>query len=169
MSMTKVEQQLRYSLVLCVILRIRYMRSIGLKHRHAVTVVSYCLKVMKVIGDSKMTVYYYPTCNTCKKAIKWLKENDTDVTIKHIVEETPSKAILLEVFEKSGLTINKLFNTSGKVYRELNMKDKLKTMSQDEALDILSNNSMLIKRPMLLGDDFALVGFKEENWKEKLG
>lgn len=116
-----------------------------------------------------MTVYYYPTCNTCKKAIKWLKENDTDVTIKHIVEETPSKAILLEVFEKSGLTINKLFNTSGKVYRELNMKDKLKTMSQDEALDILSNNSMLIKRPMLLGDDFALVGFKEENWKEKLG
>lgn len=113
-------------------------------------------------------VYYYPACNTCKKAIKWLKENDIEVTLKHIVEETPSKGVLKEVFDKSGLAINKLFNTSGKKYRELNMKDKLKSISEEEALELLASEGMLIKRPMLLGAETALVGFKEADWEAKL-
>lgn len=115
-----------------------------------------------------MTVYYYPNCGTCKKALKWLENNAIQAELKHIVEETPSKAALRDVYNKSGLTINKLFNTSGKLYREMNMKDKLKTMSEDEALAMLSENGMLIKRPLVLGDDFGLVGFKENEWKETL-
>lgn len=115
-----------------------------------------------------MTVYYYPACNTCKKAIKWMKDNNVDVTLKHIVEETPSESIIREVYEKSGLKINKLFNTSGKVYRELNMKEQLKTISDAEAIKLLADNGMLIKRPMLLANEFALVGFKEDDWKAKL-
>lgn len=115
-----------------------------------------------------MTVYHYPNCNTCKKAIKWLNENEINADLKHIVEETPSKETLEQIYAKSGLTINKLFNTSGKMYRELNMKEQLKTMSDADALQLLSENGMLIKRPMVLNDDYALVGFKENEWKEKL-
>ena len=107
-----------------------------------------------------VSVYYYPACNTCKKAIKWLETNHIEVTLKHIVLETPSKLILKEVYDKSGLTMNKLFNTSGLKYRELGMKDKLKSLSEDEALTLLASEGMLIKRPILLSSDAALVGFK---------
>lgn len=119
-------------------------------------------------NNSMYTVYYYPACNTCKKAIKWLNENAIEVTLKHIVEETPSKETLEEVFHKSGLTLNKLFNTSGKKYRELKMKEQMKTIAEEDAFDFLASEGMLIKRPILLGDDLALVGFKEADWKEKL-
>ncbi len=111
------------------------------------------------------TVYYYPACNTCKKAIKWLKDNNIEVTLKHIVEETPDAKTIEEVYSKSGLKINKLFNTSGKKYRELNMKEKLKSMSDQEAFDLLASEGMLIKRPMVLTESSALVGFKETEWE----
>lgn len=120
------------------------------------------------LGGTMYTVYYYPACNTCKKAIKWLEANQIEVTLKHIVEETPSKSTLKEVYDKSGLTMNKLFNTSGLKYRELGMKDKLKSLSEDEALELLASEGMLIKRPMLLGSDKALVGFKENIWEETI-
>lgn len=113
-------------------------------------------------------VYYYPSCGTCKKAIKWLEANEVEVTLKHIVEDTPTKEILKEAYDKSGLTINKFFNTSGKKYRELNMKERQKEMSEEEILTLLASEGMLIKRPILIGRDFALVGFKEDQWDEKV-
>ena len=113
-------------------------------------------------------VYYYPTCGTCKKALKWLEAKDIQVTLKHIVEETPTAAILKEAYEKSGLPLNKFFNTSGKKYRELNMKDRQKDMTEEEILALLASEGMLIKRPILIGEDFALVGFKEDLWDEKV-
>lgn len=115
-----------------------------------------------------VTVYYYPACNTCKKALKWLDEKGIEVTLKHIVEETPSAETLKEAYEKSGLKINRFFNTSGKKYRELNMKEKQKDMSEDEIFQLLASEGMLIKRPILIGADVALVGFKENEWEEKL-
>lgn len=115
-----------------------------------------------------MIVYYYPNCGTCKKALKWLENQGIHVGLKHIVEETPSVEILSEIYGKSGLPIQKLFNTSGKKYQELNMKEQLKKMTDEEALSLLAGEGMLIKRPLVLGDDFALVGFKEKDWGEKL-
>ena len=115
-----------------------------------------------------MTVYFYPSCNTCKKALKWLEANNVSVELKHIVEETPSQGQLKDALDKSGLTVNKLFNTSGKKYRELDMKNRQKTMTEEEILSLLASEGMLIKRPLLIGDDFALVGFKEEQWEEKV-
>ncbi|MFR5265666.1 arsenate reductase family protein [Clostridium sp.] len=116
----------------------------------------------------EITFLEYPKCTTCKKAKKWLKENNIDFTERHIVEDNPTKEELKEFYEKSGLTINKLFNTSGMLYRELNLKDKVKTASEDELLEILSTNGMLIKRPLLVLEDKVLVGFKEDQWKEVL-
>lgn len=115
-----------------------------------------------------ITVYYYPSCNTCKKALKWLEAKGVEVDLKHIVEETPSKELLQEVLTKSGMPIKKLFNTSGKKYRELNMKEKQATMTEDEILDLLASEGMLIKRPLVIGDDVGLIGFKEEDWEIKV-
>lgn len=119
-------------------------------------------------GDIMYSVYYYPACGTCKKALKWLEANEIQVVLKHIVEDTPSIEILQEAYEKSGLTLNKFFNTSGKKYRELNMKERQKEMTEDEILALLASEGMLIKRPILIGEDFALVGFKEAQWDEKV-
>lgn len=119
-------------------------------------------------GDIMYSVYYYPACGTCKKALKWLEANEIQVVLKHIVEDTPSLEILQEAYEKSGLTLNKFFNTSGKKYRELNMKERQKEMTEDEILALLASEGMLIKRPILIGEDFALVGFKEAQWDEKV-
>lgn len=115
-----------------------------------------------------MIVYYYPNCGTCKKALKWLENQGVQVELKHIVEETPSVEILSEIYQKSGLPIQKLFNTSGKKYQELNMKEQLKKMTDEEALSLLSGEGMLIKRPLVLADDFALVGFKVDEWEKKI-
>ena len=108
----------------------------------------------------------YPKCSTCKKAEKYLKENNIEFINRNIVEENPSAEELALWMEKSGLEPRKFFNTSGVLYREMNLKDKIKTMSKEEMIEILSTNGMLVKRPLLVMDDKVLVGFKEENYKE---
>lgn len=108
----------------------------------------------------------YPKCSTCKKAEKFLKENNIEFINRNIVEENPSAEELALWMEKSGLEPRKFFNTSGVLYREMNLKDKIKTMSKGEMIEILSTNGMLVKRPLLVMDDKVLVGFKEENYKE---
>ena len=108
----------------------------------------------------------YPKCSTCKKAEKFLKENNIEFINRNIVEENPSAEELALWMEKGGLEPRKFFNTSGVLYREMNLKDKIKTMSKEEMIEILSTNGMLVKRPLLVMDDKVLVGFKEENYKE---
>lgn len=108
----------------------------------------------------------YPKCSTCKKAKKWLEENNIEFIDRHIAEENPTKDELKDWFKKSGLKINKFFNTSGVLYREMQLKDKVKTLPEDELLDILATNGMLVKRPIVVKDDKVLVGFKEEEWNE---
>lgn len=111
----------------------------------------------------------YPKCGTCRKAAKWLEENNVEVISRHIVEENPTREELSQWIDKSGLPISRFFNTSGLVYREQNLKEKVKTASRDELLDILASNGMVVKRPIIVSDDFVLVGFNEIEWKEKLG
>ena len=108
----------------------------------------------------------YPKCSTCKRAEKFLKENKVEFVNRNIVEENPSAEELALWMEKSGLEPRKFFNTSGVLYREMNLKDKIKTMSKEEMIEILSTNGMLVKRPLLVTEDIVLVGFKEENYKE---
>jgi len=111
----------------------------------------------------------YPKCGTCRKAALWLETNKVNVVSRHIVEETPTRTELSEWIDRSGLPISKFFNTSGMVYKEQNLKEKVKTASPDELLDILASNGMVIKRPIVVTDDFVLVGFNEIEWKSKLG
>lgn len=108
----------------------------------------------------------YPKCSTCKRAEKFLKENNVEFVNRNIVEENPTAEELSLWMDKSGLEPRKFFNTSGVLYREMNLKDKIKTMSKEEMIEILSTNGMLVKRPLLVMDDKVLVGFKEENYKE---
>lgn len=110
----------------------------------------------------------YPKCGTCRKAAKWLKENNVDVTSRHIVEDNPSAEELSEWIEKSGLPVQKFFNTSGQVYKQNNLKEIVKTASKDELIKLLASNGMLVKRPIVVADDFVLVGFNEEKYSEKL-
>lgn len=120
-------------------------------------------------GSKKMNkLYCYPRCTTCKKAVKWLEENGIDYEYKHIVEETPSKEDIKKYYKESGLPLKRFFNTSGNVYKELNLKEKLAEMSEDEQFELLVSNGMVLKRPLLVGKDFVLVGFKEAEWAEKL-
>ena len=120
-------------------------------------------------GSKKMNkLYCYPRCTTCKKAIKWLEENGINYEYKHIVEETPSKEDIKKYYKESGLPLKRFFNTSGNVYKELNLKEKLAEMSEDEQFELLASNGMVLKRPLLVGKDFVLVGFKEAEWIEKL-
>ncbi|WP_352422691.1 arsenate reductase family protein [Proteiniphilum sp.] len=111
----------------------------------------------------------YPKCGTCRKASKWLDENHVEVTSRHIVEENPTREELSLWIDRSGLPINRFFNTSGLVYKEQNLKEKVKTASRDELLDILASNGMVVKRPIVVADDFVLVGFNDKEWKAKLG
>ena len=120
-------------------------------------------------GSKKMNkLYCYPRCTTCKKAVKWLEENGIDYEYKHIVEETPSKEDIKKYYKESGLPLKRFFNTSGNVYKELNLKEKLTEMSEDEQFELLASNGMVLKRPLLVGKGFVLVGFKETEWIEKL-
>lgn len=111
---------------------------------------------------------HYPKCSTCKKAKKWLEENKIEFEERSIVEDNPKWEELSEWYKKSGLEIRKFFNSSGKLYREMNLKDVVKNESDEKLLDLLSSDGMLVKRPILVKDDFVLLGFKETEWKEKL-
>lgn len=108
----------------------------------------------------------YPKCSTCQKAKKWLKENNIEFDERHIVEEIPRVEELKKWIGKSGLEIRKWFNTSGLKYKELNLKEKLDKMSDEEKLELLASDGMLIKRPIIVSDRGAIAGFKEEKWKE---
>lgn len=110
----------------------------------------------------------YPKCTTCKKAKKWLEDHEVSFTDRHIVEENPTKEELKEWHERSGLPLKRFFNTSGMLYREQGLKDKIPTMTEEEQYELLSTDGMLVKRPVVIGDDFVLVGFKEKEWEEKL-
>ena len=110
----------------------------------------------------------YPKCSTCQKAKKWLDEHEITYTDRHIVEQNPSYEELKAWYEMSGLPLKKFFNTSGILYKQMNLKDKLKEMSEDEQLKLLATDGMLVKRPLVIGDDFVLTGFKEKEWEEKI-
>lgn len=110
----------------------------------------------------------YPKCTTCKKAKKWLEDNGVSFEDRHIVEANPSVDELKLWHSKSGLVLKRFFNTSGLKYKALGLKDKLPSMSEDEMFALLAEDGMLVKRPLVIGDDFVLVGFKEEQWRETL-
>ena len=108
----------------------------------------------------------YPKCTTCKKAKKWLEEHNIEFTDRNIVEEKPSYDELKDWYQKSKLPLKKFFNTSGILYREMNLKDKLAHMSEEEQLKLLASNGMLVKRPLLIKTDRVCIGFKETEWTE---
>ena len=108
----------------------------------------------------------YPKCSTCKKAENWLKENEISYELRNIKENRPSKEDLEAWHKKSGLEIKKFFNTSGMLYREMQLKDKLPSMSDEEKLELLATDGMLVKRPILVTEDKVFVGFKEKEWQD---
>lgn len=110
----------------------------------------------------------YSKCSTCQKAKKWLDEQDIKYTERHIVDNNPSYEELKEWYNKSGLPLKRFFNTSGLLYREMQLKDKLPTMNEEEQLKLLATNGMLVKRPLVVNGDMVLIGFKEAEWAEKL-
>lgn len=110
----------------------------------------------------------YPKCSTCKKAKKWLEDNKIEFEDRHIIENTPTVAELKKWIKMSDKDIKKWFNTSGLKYKELNLKDKLPLMSDDEKIELLSTDGMLIKRPILVLENKVLIGFKEEEWKAEM-
>lgn len=108
----------------------------------------------------------YPKCSTCQKAKKWLEENNIEYTERHIADQNPTYDELKEWHEKSGLPLKKFFNTSGLLYKENQLKDKIPTMSEEEQLALLATNGMLVKRPLVVTEDNVLVGFKESEWNK---
>lgn len=116
-----------------------------------------------------MIVLCYKKCSTCQKALKWLESRNISYEERAIVENHPTYEELKEWYERSGLPLRKFFNTSGNVYKNLNLKDKLTDMSEEEQIKLLATDGMLVKRPLVIGDDFVLTGFKEIEWEEKLG
>ena len=115
-----------------------------------------------------MLFIQYPPCSTCQKAKKWLDEHNISYTDRHIKEDKPSYEELKLWYEKSGLPLKKFFNTSGLLYKSLNLKDKLPTMTDEEQLQLLSTDGMLVKRPIVVTEDAVLVGFKEAQWQQLL-
>ena len=110
----------------------------------------------------------YPKCTTCKKAQKWLDENHIEYVLRDIKAENPTFDELSVWKKRSGQPLKKFFNTSGLLYKSMELKNKLPEMSEEEMLSLLSSDGMLVKRPLLVADDFVLIGFKEEQWSEKL-
>lgn len=115
-----------------------------------------------------MTFICYPKCTTCRKAQKWLDENGISYTFRDIKMEHPTYEELAAWHRRSGLPLKKFFNTSGLLYKSMELKDRLPAMSEDEMLKLLAADGMLVKRPLLVGDDFVLVGFREAEWAEHL-
>ena len=116
----------------------------------------------------KILFVEYPKCTTCQKAKKWLDEHGIEYEDRHIVENNPTKEELVKWHKLSEMPLKKFFNTSGMLYRELGLKDKLASMTEEEQYDLLATDGMLVKRPVIVGDDFALTGFREKEWTEKL-
>ena len=110
----------------------------------------------------------YPKCTTCQKAKKWLDDNKIEYEFRDIKLDNPTLSELTEWYAKSGLILKKFFNTSGLLYKSLDLKNKIPQMSEDEMLGLLATDGMLVKRPILVGDSFVLVGFREEEWRNKL-
>lgn len=110
----------------------------------------------------------YPKCSTCQKAKRWLDAQGVSYEDRHIKEQNPTEEELRVWYEKSGLPLKRFFNTSGMIYRELQLKDKLPAMSEEEQLQLLATDGMLVKRPLVVGEDFVLTGFREKEWQEKL-
>ncbi len=107
----------------------------------------------------------YPQCATCQKAKKWLDDNKIEYNLRDINEDNPSFEELSSWYKTSGLPLKKFFNTSGLLYKSMGLKDKLSAMSEEEQLRLLATDGMLVKRPLLIGEDFLLVGFKEKEWR----
>lgn len=116
-----------------------------------------------------LTLICYPRCTTCRRAQNWLDERGVAYTYRDIKEDNPTAAQLAAWQAKSGLPMKKFFNTSGLLYKSMALKDKLPTMSYEEMCDLLATDGMLVKRPLLVGDDFVLVGFREAEWEARLG
>ena len=110
----------------------------------------------------------YPKCTTCQKAKKWLEDNDIEYELRDIKLDNPTYAELAAWYKQSGLPLKRFFNTSGLIYKSLDLKNRLAGMTDDEMLNLLSSDGMLVKRPLLIGDDFVLVGFKESEWEISL-
>ncbi len=110
----------------------------------------------------------YPRCSTCRKAQKWLEDHGVNVTVRDIQMENPGEAELKAWHKASGLPLKRFFNTSGLKYRSLGLKDKLPTMSDAEQFALLATDGLLVKRPLLVGKDFVLVGFREAEWQARL-
>lgn len=116
-----------------------------------------------------MILVCYPKCTTCKKAKKWLEERGIVFEERHIKDNNPTVEELKDWHKKSNLPLKKFFNTSGRLYKELKLKDKIPNMSHDDQYSLLASDGMLVKRPILIGDGFVLVGFKEADWEAALG
>lgn len=112
--------------------------------------------------------FEYPKCTTCQKAKKWLDDHGIDYEDRHIAEQCPSEVELAKWITKSGLPLKKFFNTSGLVYKSMNLKEKLSTMSEEEQIMLLASNGMLVKRPLLITSRAIIPGFKEDSWKKAL-
>lgn len=110
----------------------------------------------------------YPKCTTCHKALRWLDDNKIEYELRDIKEDNPNLGELTVWYKMSGLPLKKFFNTSGLLYKSMELKDKLPAMSEEEQLKLLATDGMLVKRPLVIGNDFVLVGFKESEWSEKL-
>ena len=115
-----------------------------------------------------MLLLCYPKCGTCRKAVKWLADRGIEAEYRDIKEQNPTYEELKEWAGRSGLPLKKFFNTSGLQYKSMGLKDKLPEMGEEEQLRLLSTDGMLVKRPILVGDGFVLVGFREDQWKERL-
>lgn len=116
-----------------------------------------------------MLFVHYPKCSTCKKAMNWLDEHNVEFDQRHIVEDNPTIDELRLWHKMSDLPLRRFFNTSGMLYRDMGLKDKLPSMSEDEMYELLASNGMLVKRPLLVLDDTVLVGFKEKEWEAMVG
>lgn len=115
-----------------------------------------------------MTFVCYPKCTTCQKARKWLDENGVSYELRDIKTENPSAQELEQWYRRSGLPLKKFFNTSGLLYKSMELKDKLPNMAEEEMLHLLATDGMLVKRPLLVGEETVLVGFKEAEWAQRL-
>jgi len=112
----------------------------------------------------KYTAICYPRCSTCQKALHWLDEHNIAYDLRHIVENNPTALEIENWHQLSGLPLKRFFNTSGQLYKSLNLKDKLAVMPEAEQYNLLASDGMLVKRPIIVGEDFVLIGFRQEEW-----